>query len=71
MGFSIGFVAFGTYLGTMGGMVSKYYKVKRFFREQAMEMEMEQEQELLPHNHDSLATNTRSKSDTLNLNDEL
>lgn len=69
MGFSIGFVALGTYLGTMGGMIAKYYKVKRFFREQELQMEMEQD--LLPHNHDSLATDTRSKSDTLNLNEEL
>ena len=36
MGFSIGFVAIGTYLGTLSGMISKYYKVKRFFREQEL-----------------------------------
>ena len=46
MGFSIGFVALGTYFGTMGGMVAKYFRVKRFFREQEME--------LTSHNDNSL-----------------
>ena len=33
MGFSIGMIALGTYLGTLSGMIVKYYKVKKFFRE--------------------------------------
>ena len=31
MGFGIGSVALGLYLGTLGGMIVKYYRVKKFF----------------------------------------
>ena len=33
MGFGVGSIGLGIYLGTLYGMIVKYYKVKKFFRE--------------------------------------
>ena len=37
MGIGIGSIAIGIYLGTLGGMIVKYYRVKKFFAEQREE----------------------------------
>ncbi len=37
MGIGIGSVAIGIYLGTMYGMVQKYFRVQKFFREHDIE----------------------------------